>query len=32
MIIGITIPWYEMPCTCGMEIDVIPKNVWFVIT
>lgn len=31
MIIGISISWYEMPCTCGTAIDVIPKNVWFVL-
>ena len=31
MIIGISIPWYEMSCSYGTAIDVIPQNVWFVV-
>lgn len=29
MIIGISIPWYEIPCSYGMAINVIPQNTWF---
>lgn len=31
MIIGISIPWYEMPCSYSTAIDVIPRNAWFII-
>ena len=26
MIIGISIPWYEMACSYGTPIDIIPKK------
>ena len=31
MIIGISIPWYEMTCSYNTACNVIPENIWFVV-
>ena len=32
MIIGISIPWYNISCSYGTAINVIPENAWFILT
>ena len=29
--IGISTPWYIIPCSYGTAINVIPENVWFIV-
>lgn len=31
MIIGISIPWYEMTCSYSTAVNVIPENTWFAV-
>ena len=31
MLLGISIHWYEMPCSYTTAINIIPQNMWFII-